>query len=421
MTLQLAQPVGYRRPTDMTQGGLFNFDKIHPYIWNNPVTGEICEGTGITEQGGVFPTWEKKIVDAQEFLNTQKGIANEEISDNQKIFDAYHKNRYNDARIFMLDYMPAYDQGKSVNEITADLKAQGNATIDGETFSALRSTQIQIVGVRIASAVQHYLMNLVEVVNVDRLAPIGYMDFATQNNIHKKIGEFQIPFQGTAQATLKSWEIDRYGSKFSIGEEFYLYDYPNLNILGAMQADIQTKLAIAKAEEIYEKMISTAVTSFASVGGSWSAVASGTSVTDPRLTIRGVTEAIRQTGLGRAEYALSNMNIFSAAELNTNINGVSNPAVNINPVKTVLDMPSDNGGPFQNRAFPDRPWWIDDIMTDADGIIIGQKDAIKFGNGPSFTRTYEDTQVGMRGVINKWFFGAYVFDGLLVRRVTGAA
>lgn len=416
MVTQLAQPIGYKRPQDMSMGGMFDF-KPGPYIWNNPVTNRIYEGTELNEHGGVFPTWKREIINTGEFFTAEKGIANGDINDAEKIFDSFKD--YEDARTFMLSYMPRYDAGQTVNEITSDLKAQGNATIDGETFSALRSTQIQIVGVRVASTMQHYLLNLVEVVNVDKLHPLGYMDFATQNTISKKIGEFQIPYQGTAQATMKQWEIDRYGSKFSIGEEFYLYDYPNLNILAQIQQDIQGKLLIAKNEEVYEKMISTDVTTIASTGGAWDALTSGVSDTDPRLTLFAVREAIKQTGLGRAEYTLSNSNIFAAYEMNTNINGISNPAVNINPVKSVLDNPTDNGGPFQARGW-DRPWWLDDIMTDANGVIVGQKDAIKFGNGPSFTRTYSDDQVGMRGVINKWFFGAYVFDGLLVRRITGA-
>lgn len=414
--LSVPQPAGHKRPADMSMGGLFDF-KPGPYLWNNPVTGGIYTGTGITEQGGVFPTWERRELDANGFLETEKGIANESITDAQAIFD--HFKDYEMARIFMLDYIPRYDAGQSYADITAELKAQGNATIDSETFSSLRSTQIQVVGVRTASVMQHYLLNLVEVVNVDKLHPIGYMDFASQNRIHKKLGEFEVPYQGTAQASMKSWEIDRYGSKFSIGEEYYLYDYPNLNILDKIQEDIQGKLMVAKNEEVYQKMISADVTTIASTGGAWDDVTSGVSNTDPRLTLFAVREAIKQTGLGRAEYTLSNSNYLSAYELNTNINGISNPAVNINPVKNVLDLPTDNGGPFQARGW-DRPWWIDDLFTDGNGVIVGQKDAIKFGNGPSFTRTYTDDQVGVRGVINKWFFGAYVFDGLLVRRITGA-
>lgn len=414
---QLAQPVNYKRPADMTMGGMFDF-KPGPYIWNNPVDGKIYEGTGITEYGGVYPTWKKEIVDAQEFLATEKGIANESISDSQKIFDSYNRSLYEDARVYMLDYLPRYNRGETVNNITADLKAQGNATIDSETFSALRSTQIQVVGVRVASVMPHYLLNLVETVNVDKLSPIGYMDFASQNKIHKRLGEFEVPYQGTAQATIKSWEIDRYGSKFSIGEEYYLYDYPNLNILNLIQQDIQGKLLVAKNEEVYAKMISSDVTTFTS-NGAWDDVSSGISDHDPRLDLFAVREAIKQTGLGRAEYTLSNSNHLSAYELNTHINGTSNPAIDVNPVKNVLDIPTDNGGPFQARGW-DRPWYLDDLFSDANGVIVGQRDAIKFGNGPSFTRTYTDDEIGVRGVINKWFFGAYVFDGLLVRRITGA-
>lgn len=419
--LEVPQPAGYRTPKDPTMGGKFRFDRISPFIWTRPSDGCQYIGTELNEFGGFQPTYQEKISEGRSSIDTAKGIANGDITDAEKIFDHFKGEWYEKQRVYMTAYLPRYQRGESVDDITADLKAHGFAgggTLTGETFNDLRATQIQIAGVRISRAREHVLLQLVEVINVDKLHPVGYMDFATQNAIHKMLGEFEIPYQGTAGATTHSWSIDRYGAKFSIGEEFYLYDYPNVRIIDAMMDDIGGQLQLAKNEEVFEKMTSADVTTQAVVGGSWSLYASNLSTHNPDATIDVVYNALDALD-GTIEYAVSNRNHYRARELNTYIKGQIQPQPNVNPGRGLLDIPRNNGAHAATGL--EFPWYIDNMFADADGIVLGQRDAIKFANGPSFTRTYEDSQVGVRGVINKWFFGGYVFDGLLVRRITGAA
>lgn len=185
-----------------------------------------------------------------------------------------------------------------------------------------------------------------------------------------------------------------------------------------MQQDIARQLALAQNEEVYAKMVSGDVSTIASVGGSWSAYTGGDSDTNPQDTIDDIYNALEAVG-GTIEYAVSNRNIYAARELNTYIKGAIQPRPNVNPGRDILDIPRGNGQ--APATLFDPPWYRDSMFSDSDGVLMGMRKAIKLGIGPSFTRTYSDDMVGVRGVINKWFFGGYVFDGTLLRRITGPA
>jgi hypothetical protein len=313
-----------------------------------------------------------------------------------------------------------------LSQINAELKQRGlsAATLSGDTFATLRNTQTEFKKIRYLDRQSHILKDLVSSMPTNSLDPVRFATFEGSDSIKEKVGEFETPTTGLGRYTEHSFTIDKYIGGFNVAPSFFQYDMGRYsNIIGDHLRDQVGEIDEIRNKRVYEIMVGAGVSTVAATG-SWSVRASGLNTNDPLKDIRPILYTANTAGRGaKMNFIAMNQNLLGAVQGNTFLR----PAVNPNDSGSTAGMPTlvaeDNTifGPGYLVGLPNLRVGIDNMLTDANSVVVGSSEAIIFSEGPSASRSFVDQRSEVLMRQNKWWFGVYLYDDQLIKRITGAA
>ena len=403
-----------------------NWAPIGKTIWRRSTdNNSLWIGSQPTLEGEI-PTWEKKLVDTQKFNMIEDAVAGRGKAAGtfkaDDIYSALDKSMHDVFNVYSSYYAPEIKRGKTFKQIGEGLKSRGlgAATLSGQTFATLRNTATQLRVIRFIERTPHFLLNATTRMTVDDLTPVKFGDFQGSDSISEKVGEFETPMTGLGKYTQHEFKIDKYIGGFNVAPEFFMYDYGQYDIIGDHLRDQVGEIDEIRNKRVYEIMVGTGVTTVAAAG-SWSALTGQLNTNNPTKDIRPIVYTMNNLGKNqRAEYIVMNTNLLTTYETNTFIGPAQNP--NDTGMTTFpTDVPMENGVIGSLRGLRGLTPIIDSMLSDADGVVIGSRAAIVFADGPSSSRSFVEQRSEVLMRQNKWWFGPYLFDATLIKRITGAA
>ena len=392
------------------------------------------------EKGGEVPTWKKKIADAALYNNIQDDLEAQKLPRHVQrqrgieagvykaddIYAAFDKSVHDAVNVYATEFVPRLNKGMKLSQINAELKQRGMgaATLSGDTFATLRNTQTEFKKIRYLDRQSHILKDLVSSMPTNSLDPVRFATFEGSDSIKEKVGEFETPTTGLGRYTEHSFTIDKYIGGFNVAPSFFQYDMGRYsNIIGDHLRDQVGEIDEIRNKRVYEIMVGAGVSTVAATG-SWSVRASGLNTNDPLKDIRPILYTANTAGRGaKMNFIAMNQNLLGAVQGNTFLR----PAVNPNDSGSTAGMPTlvaeDNTifGPGYLVGLPNLRVGIDNMLTDANSVVVGSSEAIIFSEGPSASRSFVDQRSEVLMRQNKWWFGVYLYDDQLIKRITGAA
>ena len=406
-----------------------SFIPIGEDVWHNTNDDGLYIGTKNTVKGPI-PTWKKKIANAKLFNAITDDLEKQEkgmgagIYKPDDIYKALDKSVHDVFNVYASDYDPLLKQGKTFSEIREiqARKGQAAATLSGQTFATLRNTNTQFRTIRYLARATHILTQLTTRMTVTSLDPVKFGAFEGSDSISEKVGEFETPQTGLGRYTETQFTIDKYIGGFNVAPEFFMYDYGQYDIIGDHLKDQVGEIDEIRNKRVYELMVGSGVTTQAATG-SYSLLASGLNVNNPMKDIRPLQYAMNTAGRGsRANFIAMNANYLATFQTSTFLGPNPNPNDTGRAVQ-LTTIPEENqvmgGGTIV--GLPGLAVGVDNMLTDANGIILGSTDAIIFADGPSSSRSFVDQRSEVLMRQNKWWFGVHLYDDVLIRRITGGA
>lgn len=407
-----------------------NIVPIGETVWHNSKDRGLYVGTkrtGFKEE----PTWAKKIADGSLFNKIQDDLDKQQkglgagVYKQDDIYKALDKSVHDVFNVYSQYYAPELEKGKKYSDITADLKHRGlgAATLSGQTFATLRNTSTQFRVIRYLERTQHILKDLVSTITVTSLDPVKFGSFEGSDSIKEKVGEFETPTTGLGKYTEHQFTIDKYIGGFNVAPEFFMYDYGQYDIIGDHLRDQVGEIDVIRNKRVYEIMTGAGVTAVPAAG-SWSLLAAtGFNVNNPTVDLRPIIYTMNTSGRGsKANFIAMNANLLTTYETNTYIGPNPNPNDTgraVQPTTVAEDnviLPAGSLVGLRNLRVG-----VDSMLTDVNGVVVGSSDAIVFAEGPSSSRSFVDQRSEVLMRQNKWWFGAYLYDANLIKRITGAA
>jgi hypothetical protein len=342
------------------------------------------------------------------------------------IYAAFDKSVHDAVNVYATEFVPRLNKGMKLSQINTELKQRGMgaATLSGDTFATLRNTQTEFKKIRYLDRQSHILKDLVSSMPTNSLDPVRFATFEGSDSIKEKVGEFETPTTGLGRYTEHSFTIDKYIGGFNVAPSFFQYDMGRYsNIIGDHLRDQVGEIDEIRNKRVYEIMVGAGVSTVAATG-SWSVRASGLNTNDPLKDIRPILYTANTAGRGaKMNFIAMNQNLLGAVQGNTFLR----PAVNPNDTGSTAGMPTlvaeDNTifGPGYLVGLPNLQVGIDNMLTDANSVVVGSSEAIIFSEGPSASRSFVDQRSEVLMRQNKWWFGVYLYDDQLIKRITGAA
>jgi hypothetical protein len=342
------------------------------------------------------------------------------------IYAAFDKSVHDAVNVYATEFVPRLNKGMKLSQINTELKQRGMgaATLSGDTFATLRNTQTEFKKIRYLDRQSHILKDLVSSMPTNSLDPVRFATFEGSDSIKEKVGEFETPTTGLGRYTEHSFTIDKYIGGFNVAPSFFQYDMGRYsNIIGDHLRDQVGEIDEIRNKRVYEIMVGAGVSTVAATG-SWSVRASGLNTNDPLKDIRPILYTANTAGRGaKMNFIAMNQNLLGAVQGNTFLR----PAVNPNDSGSTAGMPTlvaeDNTifGPGYLVGLPNLRVGIDNMLTDANSVVVGSSEAIIFSEGPSASRSFVDQRSEVLMRQNKWWFGVYLYDDQLIKRITGAA
>lgn len=423
--------------SELAQKG--KWDQVGETTWLSSVDRCIYIGTEFDIDKGEVPTFQKKIADALLYNAIQDDLEEQRkpkhmrqrgveagVYQPEDVYKAFDKSIHDVVNVYSTEYAPLLAKGKKFSEINASLKQRGlgAATLSGETFATLRNTQTQFRATRYLTRQSHILRNLVSSLPVNSLDPVKFNTFEGSDSIKEKVGEFETPTTGLGRYTEHQYTIDKYIGGFNVAPSFFMYDMGQYNnIIGDHLQDQVGEIDEIRNKRVYEIMVGAGVSTVAATG-SWSLRASNLNTNDPLKDIRPILYTANTANRGaKMNFIAMNQNLLGTVQANTWLR----PAVNPNDTNTTTGMPTliaeDNAifGAGYLVGLPNLQVGIDNMLTDANGVVVGSSEAIIFSEGPSASRSFVDQRSEVLMRQNKWWFGVYLYDDQLIKRITGAA
>lgn len=375
---------------------------------------------------GELPTWKKRLINTSEYHMIKEAAEGRgKAAGTYKADDVYKaidKSAHDVFNVYSQYYEPELQKGKTFSQINDGLKQRGlaSATLSGQTFATLRNTATQLRVIKFIERTPHFLLNATTRMTVDDLTPVKFGSFTGSDSISEKVGEFETPMTGLGTYTQHEFRIDKYIGGFNVAPEFFMYDYGQYDIIGDHLRDQVGEIDEIRNKRVYEIMVGAGVTGVAAAG-SWSGLTGQLNTFNPTRDLRPIIYTMNNLGSrSRAEYVIMNANLLTTYETNTFIGPAQNPNDTQNSTFPT-EIPFENGSIGSLRGLRGITPIIDSMLSDADGVVVGSRDAIIFADGPSSSRSFveQHSEVLMRQ--NKWWFGPYLYDAALIKRITGAA
>lgn len=415
------------------------WDQVGETTWLSAVDQCVYIGTDYDmDKGGEIPTWKKKIANASLYNAIQDDLAEQQkpkhlrqrgveagVYQAEDIYKAFDKSVHDVVNIYASEYAPRLSKNMKFSQINSELKRRGMgaATLTGETFATLRNTQTQFRATRYLTRQSHVLKDLVSTLPTNSLDPIRFNVFEGSDSIKEKVGEFESPTSGLGRYTEHSYTIDKYIGGFNVAPSFFSYDMGQYsNIIGDHLADQVGEIDEIRNKRVYELMVGAGVSTVAATG-SWSVRASNLNTNDPTKDIRPILYTANTAGRGaKMNFIAMNQNLLGTYITNTYLQ----PAINPNDTGRVVQptlIAEDNAifGAGYLQGLPTLRVGVDNMLTDANGVVVGSSEAIIFSEGPSSSRSFVDQRSEVLMRQNKWWFGVYLYDDQLIKRITGAA
>jgi hypothetical protein len=266
----------------------------------------------------------------------------------------------------------------------------------------------------------HVLLNFVDRFAVPDLMKVYFAEFTGSDSISEDVGEWETPQTGLGEYTQHNFGIKKYIGGFNVAPEFFLYDYQPYDIIGDHLRDQVGEIEEIRNKRIYELWTGPGVATVPAAG-LWDALdpATGWNVNHPLKDVNPIKYAMETAGGAFPNFVAMNGNVLAAYQTNTYVGANPNPN-DTGRAFQPTDSPTGNtAGGVSLVGLQGYRVGIDAMLTNADGFVFGWDKATMFADGPSGSRSYVEQQSETLVRQNKWWFGAYLYDGTKIKRITG--